>query len=81
MITDRIILGTANFVQEYNGVKVKDVDSILDYAKSVGIWAIETAVATGLIAFVIPTIIKVVIVVTLMVIIGRVMRLPIGGKE
>ncbi|MFR6559787.1 MAG: biotin transporter BioY [Weissella confusa] len=43
--------------------------------------AIETAVATGLIAFVIPTIIKVVIVVTLMVIIGRVMRLPIGGKE
>ena len=43
--------------------------------------AIETAVATGLIAFVIPTIIKVVIVVILMVIIGRVMRLPIGGKE
>jgi aryl-alcohol dehydrogenase-like predicted oxidoreductase len=42
---DRIILGTANFAKEYNGVKVKDVDAILEYAKEIGIYALDTAVA------------------------------------
>ena len=40
---NRLILGTANFVHEYNGSKVDDVDAILDYAKEVGVWAIDTA--------------------------------------
>jgi aryl-alcohol dehydrogenase-like predicted oxidoreductase len=44
-VTNRIILGTANFSKEYNGTKVKDVDSIIAYAKAVGIWALDTAVA------------------------------------
>jgi aryl-alcohol dehydrogenase-like predicted oxidoreductase len=43
MLTERIILGTANFAKPYNGTQVKDVDAILEYAKEVGIWAIETA--------------------------------------
>ena len=41
----RIILGTANFKKLYNGVKVKQVDEILDYCKSIGVWAIDTATA------------------------------------
>jgi aryl-alcohol dehydrogenase-like predicted oxidoreductase len=44
---DRIILGTANFSKKYNGVKVKGVDAILEYAEKVGIWAIDTATAYG----------------------------------
>jgi biotin transport system substrate-specific component len=36
--------------------------------------------ATGLVAFIIPTLIKVVIVVVLAMMIGRVMRLPIGKE-
>ena len=42
---NRIILGTANFAKEYNGTKVKDVDAILEYAKDIGIWAIDTSMA------------------------------------
>ncbi len=44
---DRIILGTANFIHEYNKVKVKDVDKILDYAKELDLYALDTAVAYG----------------------------------
>ena len=41
----RVILGTANFKKPYNGVKVKQVDEVLDYCKSIGVWAIDTATA------------------------------------
>ena len=42
---NRIILGTANFSKEYNGIRVGQVDRILDYCKQVGVWAIDTATA------------------------------------
>ena len=41
---------------------------------------LANAMATGLVAFIIPTLIKVVIVVVLAMMIGRVMRLPIGKE-
>jgi hypothetical protein len=47
MIINRIALGTANFFQEYNGHRVKDVDKILDYCKEVGITTLDCAVDYG----------------------------------
>ena len=44
---NRVILGTANFVQKYNGVKATDVDAILAYCQDIGVWAIDTATAYG----------------------------------
>lgn len=47
MIFDRLALGTANFGQEYNGVKVSEDKQkrILDYCQEVGINMIDTATA------------------------------------
>lgn len=44
---NKIIIGTANFAQVYNGVRVKDVDAIFNYCREVGINMADTAVAYG----------------------------------
>jgi len=41
----RIIIGTANFGQEYNGVRAKNVDRILEYAMESGIEYLDCATA------------------------------------
>ena len=45
MIADRLVLGTANFVNEYNGMICKNVPGILSYAQKIGINAIDIATA------------------------------------
>jgi aryl-alcohol dehydrogenase-like predicted oxidoreductase len=47
MMTNRIILGTANFKKSYNGSIASETSKILEYAEKVGVWAIDTATEYG----------------------------------